>query len=77
MWKDPVVAEVHRARETIAASCNFDIAAYFTDLRKRQASLDSRLIRQKSPNRTPQPTGAAIPVSPDSKSIEAVPAADL
>ena len=50
MWEDPVVAEVHRARETIAASYNFDIAAFFAELRKRQASLGSRLIPQKSPN---------------------------
>ena len=25
MWEDPIVAEVHRAREKLAAECNFDI----------------------------------------------------
>jgi hypothetical protein len=27
MWEDPIVAEVHRAREKLAAECNFDIKA--------------------------------------------------
>ena len=72
MWEDPVVAEVHRTRENIAASYNFDIAAFFADLRKRQASLGSRLIPQKPP----QPTGAGISVSTGSPSSEAAPAAE-
>jgi hypothetical protein len=73
MWEDPVVAEVHRAREKIAASYNFDIAAFFADLRKRQASLGSRLIPQKPPNKTLQPISA----SPGSTSAEAAPAAEF
>lgn len=39
MWKDPIVAEVHRAREKLAADCNFDIKAFFAGVRQRQASL--------------------------------------
>ena len=45
MWEDPIVAEVHRAREQLAAQCNFDVAAFFSDLRKRQAALAGRLVR--------------------------------
>lgn len=63
MWEDPVVAEVHRVREKMAADCDFDVAAFFADLRKRQASLGSRLVPQKPPNKPLLPTGAAIPVS--------------
>ncbi len=47
MWEDPIVAEVHRTREKLAAEHNFDIGAYFADLRKRQASLGQRLVPQK------------------------------
>jgi hypothetical protein len=47
MWEDPIVAEVHRAREKLAAECNFDIKAFFADVRRRQASMGRRLVRQK------------------------------
>lgn len=47
MWEDPIVAEVHRTREKLAADCKFDVGAFFMDIRKRQASLGSRLIVQK------------------------------
>lgn len=44
MWEDPSVAEIHRTREKLAAEYNYDIAAFFADLRKRQAALGSRLV---------------------------------
>ena len=47
MWEDPIVAEVHRTREKLAAEYNFDVTAFFADLRKRQASLGARLVPQK------------------------------
>jgi len=47
MWEDPIVAEVHRAREKLAAEFNFDVKVIFADLRKRQASLGARLVPQK------------------------------
>ncbi len=47
MWEDPIVAEVHRTREKLAAEYNFDIDAFFEDVRRRQASLGNRLVRQK------------------------------
>ena len=49
MWEDPIVAEVHRAREKLAADCNYDVEAFFADVRKRQESLGSRLVRQRRP----------------------------
>jgi hypothetical protein len=39
MWEDPIVEEVRRTRERLAAEHNFDIRAIFADLRKRQTSL--------------------------------------
>ena len=49
MWEDPIVAEVHRIREELAAGYNYDVGAFFADVRKRQESLGSRLVRQKRP----------------------------
>jgi hypothetical protein len=47
MWEDPIVAEVHRTREKLAAAYNYDVTAFFVDLRKRQAALGERLVHQK------------------------------
>ena len=47
MWEDPIVAEVHRAREKLAAEYNFDVTAFFVDLRRRQTALGGRLVLQK------------------------------
>lgn len=47
MWEDPIVAEVHRNREKLAAEHNFDIGAFFANLRKRQAALGGRLVTPK------------------------------
>ena len=76
MWEDPIVAEVHRIREKLAAEHNFDIAAFFADLRKRQASLGARLI---APKEQAEPTAEGTQDQhsdpPGSTSSEAAPAA--
>jgi hypothetical protein len=56
MWEDPIVAEVHQAREKLAAAYNFDVTAFFADLRRRQAALGERLIR---PGEQAEPTAEA------------------
>jgi hypothetical protein len=49
MWEDPIVADVHRTREELAAQFNFDVKAIFVDMRNRQAALGARLVsRQRS-----------------------------
>ena len=76
MWEDPIVAEVHRAREKLAADCNYDLEAFFADVRKRQASLGARLVPQK---KRAEPTAEADrgrhSGSHESTSSEAAPAA--
>ncbi len=76
MWEDPIVAEVHRTREKLAAAYNFDVTAFFADLRKRQAALGGRLVHQK---KRAEPTAEADrghdTASPGSTSSEAAPAA--
>lgn len=47
MWEDPIVAEVRRTREMLAAKFNFDIDAIFADLQKRQSALGDRLVSPK------------------------------
>ena len=47
MWEDPIVAEVHRIREKLAAEFNYDVKAIFADMRKRQSALGGRLVPQK------------------------------
>jgi hypothetical protein len=76
MWEDPIVAAVHRTREKLAAQCNNDLHAFFADLRKRQAALGGRLVRQQ---KRPEPVAEADQDCPtgssESKPSDAAPAA--
>ena len=76
MWEDPIVAEVHRTREMLAAKFNFDIDAIFADMQKRQAALGKRLV---SPKARAEPAAEADrgrhADSPESTSSKAAPAA--
>ena len=56
MWEDPIVEDVRRTREQLAAEYGFDVKAIFADLRKRQTSLGGRLVPQK---RRAEPTAEA------------------
>ena len=49
MWEDPIVAEVHRIREELAARFDFDVHAMFADMRERQKALGSRLVSLVKP----------------------------
>jgi len=55
MWEDPIVADVHRTREELAARFGFDVKAIFADMRKRQVALGPRLV---FPRRSDEPTAA-------------------
>lgn len=46
-WEDPIVAEVHRARQKLMEECNDDIDAYFDGVMKRQAALGEKLVSPK------------------------------
>ena len=46
MAEDPIVSEVRRIRDQLARQYNFDLKAIFADLRERQSSLGSRLVRR-------------------------------
>jgi hypothetical protein len=74
MWEDPIVEDVHRTREKLAAEYDFDVKAIFADLRKRQASLGGKLVR---PKKRAEPTAEVDRGrhfgSPDSTPSEAAP----
>ena len=76
MWEDPIVAEVHRTREKLAAQYNFDIDAFFADVRRRQATLGNRLVPPKTrAEPTAETERGRDSDSPKSISSDAVPAA--
>ena len=78
---DPIVDEVRRVRDAHAARFNYDLDAIFQDIKEREKKSGLKFVggvaRQPMPNQALQPTGAAMPVSPGSKSPEAAPAAEL
>ena len=65
MWEDPIVSEVRRTREQLAARFGFDVRAIFDDLRTRQALLGNRLVSRKRHTETRDAASLATPdVSP-------------
>jgi hypothetical protein len=76
MWEDPIVAEVHRTREQLAAAQAYNLAAFFADVRKRQTALGERLVPQPTRrDTTPQLDRARTSQAGDATSSEAAPAA--
>jgi hypothetical protein len=74
MWEDPIVAEVHRAREKLAAESNFDVTTFFEGLRKRQGASGVKLVRPRQmSNESLQPSGPPIVASDDSQLPQAGP----
>jgi len=72
MWEDPIVAEVHLTREQLAAKYNFDVSAFFADLRKRQLALGERLVRAEP---TVEADRGRYAGSPEPTSSDTAPAA--
>ena len=50
MWKDPIVAEIRRIRDELAAKHGFDLHAICEDLRRHQND-GSRVVVSSSPRR--------------------------
>ena len=44
MWKDPVVAELHRLRERHARQFGYDLRRMFQDLKKQQESCGRKIV---------------------------------
>jgi hypothetical protein len=78
MWEDPIVAEVRRIREELAARFNFDVKAIFADMRKRQAALGAMLVSREKQAEPAGTVGQEPPSnsSAPSDSVAPVPATD-
>jgi hypothetical protein len=75
MWEDPIVAEVRRTREMLAAKFNFDIDAMFADIRQRQAALGDKLVPPKRrADSTAESDRARSSNAPGASAIKAIPA---
>lgn len=78
---DPIVDEVRRVRDAHAAMFNFDLDAIFRDIKEQEKMSGLKFVsypsRSAEPGKALQPTGAAIPVSPASESLEAAPVPEL
>jgi len=77
---DPIVDEVRQVRDAYAARFNYDLDAIFRDMKEREKKSGLKFVQgvaRQPMNPALQPTGAATPVSPSSKSTEAAPAAEL
>ncbi len=44
IWQDPIVAEVRKVKEQLAAKFDFDIAAMLRDVQKREKTSGHKLI---------------------------------
>jgi hypothetical protein len=45
MYKDPILAEIHKYREEYAKSFNYDLKAIFEDLRKKQIASGRKFVK--------------------------------
>lgn len=77
---DPIVDEVRNVREAHAARFNYDLDAIFRDLKELEKKSGRKFVsfppRKVEPSLPLQPAGTAIPVSQDSTSSDAAPAAE-
>lgn len=48
MWEDEILDEIHKIREEMAKSFNYDIKAIGEDLRRRQTERGAKLVTLES-----------------------------
>ena len=51
IWQDPIVAEVRKVKERLAAKFNYDIDAMFRDLREQEKTSGQRYVDLSQPRR--------------------------
>jgi hypothetical protein len=75
MWEDPIVEEIRRTREKLAAELDFDVKRIFAELRKGQLALGQRLVPQKRVASSTRTDRESHSKSSESMSSETTPAA--
>jgi len=58
-WRDPIVAEVRRAREALFATAGYDIREFCRRLREKQATSGHRVVMRASRGDSDEPSEAA------------------
>ena len=78
---DPIVDEVRGIRDAHAAKFNYDPDAIFRDIKEQEKRSGRKYVSFAddviAPNQALPPTGPTVPVSPDTQSLSATPAAEL
>jgi hypothetical protein len=75
MKDDPIVASVRKIRDELAAAFDYDVHAIFADLRRREAGVGERLVRQSQTQRPERsdadepPIGSRSATKPDAAAI--------
>lgn len=54
MQEDPIVSEIHTAREKIATECQYDIQKIMQRLKKNEQKNSDRVIQNKTSIHTPK-----------------------
>ena len=49
VWEDPIVAEVRKVKEQLAAKFNYDIEAMFRDIQKREKTSGRHYVDLSKP----------------------------
>ena len=63
MWHDPIVEEIHKVREALAAQFQYDVQALGKFFQAQQAA-EHRVVVTRPPRRRPEPVQSPIP-APD------------
>jgi hypothetical protein len=58
MWEDPIVEEIHRVREDLAATYDGDLKSLFRELREQQQR-GGRTVISEAPKPVAEPTKKA------------------
>jgi hypothetical protein len=51
IWEDPIVSEVRKVKEQLAAKFNYDVAAMLRDVQKREKHSGHKLVSLVKPKR--------------------------
>jgi hypothetical protein len=62
MWRDPIVEEIHKIREELAAKFQYDVQALGKFFQAQQAT-EHRVVVTRTPRRVPEAVQGPTPTS--------------
>jgi hypothetical protein len=63
MWQDPIVEEIHKIREGLAAKFQYDVQALGKFFQAQQPA-EHRVVVRRAPRRMPESTQTSMPDAP-------------